>query len=312
MSDGTGLQITSCPACHGTNAPAIGREATGFDTVFGTEHFYQPAYWVRGCETCGLYFKSAILSADRLDSFYAALDGQTFDIDGNFPTDRVLHQRLRALPAGSRVLDFGCSTGRILKDHAARLTCVGVEPNEPAAATARSRGIAIVAAEELWSGHQLFDAILLADVYEHLLEPVLLLQRLAGRLAPGGWLAIVTGNADAIETRSRLAEFWYFRMPGHLIMLSERHLPWLSQQLGLRLDAVHRCSHYDVAFARRLRQRVQAFAYDVFQTSPNGAWARVLRALPRLSAAASWSTAPALDYRADHVVAFFSRPQEQR
>jgi hypothetical protein len=149
-------------------------------------------------------------------------------------------------------------------------------------------------------------------VYEHLLEPVPLLRRLATRVAPGGWLGIVTGNADAIETRSRLAEFWYFRMPGHLIMLSERHLPWLAQQIALRVDAVHRCSHYDVALGKRLRQRVQEFAYDVFQTSPNGAWAHILRALPRLSAAASWTTAPAIDYRADHVVAFLARPQEGR
>jgi hypothetical protein len=134
-----------------------------------------------------------------------------------------------------------------------------------------------------------------------------LLQDLAGRLAPRGWLAIVTGNADAIAAREWLAEFWYFRLPGHLAMLGERHLAWLAARLELQLIEVRRCSHYTTPLGARLRQRIQAFAYRQFRTAPSGAAARVMRLTPRLSGAERWTNAPALAYGDDHVVAIFQK-----
>jgi SAM-dependent methyltransferase len=306
VSDAHGQHVTECPACSGSDVRQAGDAAAGFDTDLGGRHFYQPAYTVLECAACGLYFKSMTLTSAQLDEYYAALDGATFDIDAGFPTDRVLHRRLRSLPKGSRVLDFGCSTGRILKDLTTHLECVGVEPNQPAAAIARDRGIEIITTEQLSTDNRRFDAILLTDVFEHLAQPMPLLTLLASRLSPGGWLAIVTGNADAIEPRRRLAEWWYLRLPGHLIMLGERHLSWLASQLRLRLDEVQRCSHYQLAIAERVRQRVQGFAYDAFKDAPSGAIARVLRRLPGLSRARHWPSAPALTYRADHVVAFLT------
>jgi len=300
------VTITACPACHATDAPQVGTAAAGFDTLVGGRQFHQPPYTVRACPACGLYFKSAILAPAELEAYYAALDSAPFEIDGDYPTDRRVRERLGALPDGSRVLDFGCNTGRILRPVTARLECTGVEPNEAAAATARTRGIRIVAANEL-RDVQPFDAILLTDVFEHLLDPVPLLQDLAGKLAPRGWLAIVTGNADAIAAREWLAEFWYFRLPEHLVMLGERHLAWLSTQLDLKLIEVHRCSHYRMPLGSRLRQGVQAFAYRQFRTAPRSAAARLMRITPRLSAAERWTTAPALTYGDDHVVAVFQR-----
>ena len=287
--------------------PQVGDEAPGFDTILSGEHFYQPPYAVHGCTACGLYFKSVTLSATALAAYYAALDGTTFDVDGDFPTDRILRSRLRQLPPGSRVLDFGCSTGRILKEFTAQLTCFGVEPNQPAAAVARARGIEIITAEQT-AAAQPFDAIVLADVFEHLQQPVDLVQMLTSRLSPGGWLAIVTGNADAITSSRHFAEFWYFRLPGHLIMPSKRHLSWLAARLSLKIDAVYSCSHYRVPLSERLRQCVQAFAYRRFRSSPDGLIARTLERLPRLGNARQWATAPALNYRSDHVVAFLNRP----
>jgi SAM-dependent methyltransferase len=303
-----GVAVTACPACDGADARQVGDPAGAFDTELDGLRFHQPPYTVCECATCGLYFKSNTLSAAQLDKYYAALDGSTFDIDADFPTDRVLHRRLRGLPRGSRVLDFGCSTGRILKDLTTELVCVGVEPNQPAAAIARARGIEIVAADQLTADDRPFSAILLTDVFEHLADPMPLLRLLASRLSPGGWLALVTGNADAIEPRRRLAEFWYFRLPGHLIMLGERHLAWLSAQLGLQMDEVQRCSHYRVAFGERVRQRAQAFAYNTFKDAPSGPIAGALRMIPGLARARGWTSAPALNYGADHVVAFLASP----
>lgn len=307
--DRSGVPVTSCPACHGTDLEQVGNGASAFTSEIGGRQFFQPAYAVHACATCGLYCKSPILSPDQLDAYYAVLDGGTFEFDGDFPTDRILRRRLQDLRRGSKVLDFGCSTGRIWKGLTSRLQCFGVEPNAAAAAAARARGIEIIAETTVAGSGQRYDAIVLADVFEHLSDPMPVLRMLADRLAPGGWLAIVTGNADAITHRQRLAEFWYFRIPGHLIMLGERHLAWLSRQLGLAIE-VHHCSHYRIGWRDRVRQRVQELAYDAFQTAPSGPAARVLRFVPRLSNAATWTAAPALTYRRDHVVALFSRRQD--
>lgn len=301
--------VAACPACGDTNALQVGAGATGFDTVIDGRHYRQPPYAVRCCPSCGLYFKTATLPAAELRSYYDVLDSAAFEHDGDYPTDRILSHRLDALPAGSRVLDFGCSTGRILRRQTRRLECFGVEPNAAAAAIARSRGIEVVTEEALREDRWEFDAILLTDVYEHLSEPVPFVELLARRLSARGWLAIVTGNADAVPASDHLPEFWYFRIPGHVIMASERHLRWLAARVGLDLSAVHRCSHYQTPWFQRLKQRVQAFAYRQFRTVPRGPVAHLLRALPRISAAERWPTAPAVTYGDDHVVAFLARLQ---
>ena len=310
MADPKVTRCDRCPACGGSEATQIGDAASGFDTIIGSRTFHQPPYSVRQCRACGLYFKSATLSPPELAAYYDVLDGAIFEADADFPTDRVIERRLRALPDGSDVLDFGCSTGRILKDLTGRLSCVGVEPNAAAAATARSRGIDVISERELESGPRRFDAIVMTDVFEHLAEPLPVMRLLASRLKAGGWMAIVTGNGDAIAGDRHFAEFWYFRLPGHLIMAGQRHLAWLADRLGLRVNDVHHCSHYRTALTARARQQVSDFAYRAFRDAPSGLTAGVLRRLPGVSRAAGWTNAPALTYRDDHVVAFLVRPSQ--
>jgi SAM-dependent methyltransferase len=298
-----------CPACGGDDHTQAGRAATAFDSMVAGRTFHQPAYTIRCCRACGLYFKSHTLPLDQLDAYYAGLESTGFEVDGNFPTDNLLRGELERLADGSRVLDFGCSTGRILKGLTRRLECVGVEPNVDAAAIAAGRGIRIVSEPQVRDGGAgEFDAILLTDVYEHLPQPVALVEMLVSRLKPGGWLAIVTGNADAIRTRDSIGEYWYFRLIDHLQMLGESHVRWLAGRAGLEVQALHRCSHYDTPLSDRVRQRVRSFAYHQFRDAPRSAAAAVLRLVPGLNRAEQWATAPALMCGTDHVVAILRKP----
>lgn len=297
-----------CPACGDTGSTPVGHEATAFDTIIGGQTFRQPAYSIRSCGRCSLYFKSHTLTSEQLSAYYARLESATFEVDANFPTDQLVREALDRLPDGSRVLDFGCSTGRILNGLTARFDCTGVEPNEHAAAIARGRGIRIISEQELRDGRSGdFDAILLADVYEHLAQPLEWLEVLATRLKPGGWLAIVTGNADAIQHKDFIGEYWYFRLPGHLLMLSERHVPWLATRIGLAVQALHRCSHYDTPAVDRIRQAVRSFAYYQFRTSPRSGLTALMRLVPGIRRAERWPTAPAMMSAADHVVAILQK-----
>lgn len=301
--------ITVCLACGSPETEPVGAPSRGFESDEGGRIYQQPAYGIRYCDACGLYFKSHTIDVAALDDYYQRHDSRTYEYGDQFPTDQHLYRYLSRLPDGSRVLDFGCSTGRILKRFTSRLVCYGVEPNRTAAAIARERGIQLVTASDLAQHEQAgFDAIILSDVYEHLPQPAELAGRLARLLKPGAWLAVVTGNADAIRHRELIAEFWYFRVPAHLLMLSGRHLHWLGNHCGLQLAAVHACSHYDRSAAARVMQYLRSAAYRALRPQRTGVLSQLLRLTPFVNRAAGWSNAPVLDCTADHVVAVFRRP----
>lgn len=268
-----------------------------------------PGYTILECEGCGLVFKSHTLSAKALDRFYDSLDYAPFDTDYGFPTDKCLLSILRKLPVGSRVLDFGCSTGRILNELGSRYQRFGIEVNEAAAERARQRGITVIpeaALETSLAGK--FDAIILSDVFEHLVEPTITLRRLAARLGPGGRLILVTGLADAVNPRALIGEHWYFRIGGHLHMLNRRHLDWLGRTLGLDVASVEVMSHYKRVPVRFAKQWMQRALYRVVQLERASTMAAVVRGFPGLKRAHQWINLPATDQMQDHVVAVFIKP----
>lgn len=300
--------VAECPACGSRHSTAVGGAAPAFQERAGGVDFLQPAYTVQRCRACGLHFKSHTAPLEVVDRYHERHACEVYDEGAGFPTERRLRQWLDRLPDGSRVLDFGCSTGRLLKDVASRLHCVGVETNERAAAIARSRGIEVCPAPAVSSlAGRGFDAAVLADVCEHLPHPLEVLTDVARLLKPGGWLGLVAGNAEAVPHQCRLGEHWYFRLIAHLHMASQTHLVWLAGRLGLGVAEMHRCSHYDVPAGERLRQHVQAFAYHRFRDAPRGIAARTMRRVPGLRRAETWSTAPALTCAADHLVARLQR-----
>jgi Methyltransferase domain len=148
-----------------------------------------------------------------------------------------------------------------------------------------------------------FGGIVLSDVFEHLVKPSEVLRRLATCLAPGGRLYMVTGLADAVYPRSLIAEHWYFRIAGHLQMLSRRHLYWLSATFGLEVASVEVMSHYRRDLLRYIRQSAQATLYETVKLAPNSVRAALVRTTPGLKRASSWTNLPATDQRSDHVVA---------
>ena len=246
------------------------------------------------------------MSLDDLHDYYSRLPCEAFDRDGVYPTDRLIGRFLEQLPNGCRILDFGCNTGRILRTLTSRHVCLGIEPNDDAARIARQRGIEIITEDEVRFGrHDPFDVIILADVYEHLPQPVESLAMLAKALKPGGHIAIVTGNGDAVRSGDRLAEFWYCQLPGHLHMIGERHAHWLEERMDVRLVRLERCSHYTFPVPLRVKQHFQYSAYYQFKRKPRSAISAVLRRTPVVCRAERWQRAPALTCTADHFVAIY-------
>ena len=136
---------------------------------------------------------------------------------------------------GSRVLEFGCSTGYMSKALRDRLgaTIVGVELNAEAAelAQAHLERVLVGDAEELdleaELGGERFDAILFADVLEHLRDPGALLRRVRPLLAEGGTVvASIPNIAHASVRLALLGGSWRYREQG---LLDETHLRFFTR-----------------------------------------------------------------------------------
>ena len=123
-------------------------------------------------------------------------------------------------PASRRLADLGCWTG-VLLDEARRRgwEVAGVEPSEWAARHARERlGLGAVQNVSLQSARLApagFEAIVMADVIEHLVEPGAALERARAALAPGGVLCLVLPDAGSTLARL-LGRRWWSVLPTHV------------------------------------------------------------------------------------------------
>src|SRR3954447_10706706 len=137
---------------------------------------------------------------------------------------------------GSRVLEFGCATGYMSQALRDRLgaTVVGVEPDaqSPRLAQEHADRRLVGDAEELdleaELGGERFDAILFADVLEHLRDPAPLLRRVRPFVAEGGVVvASIPNVAHAAVRLALLSGSFRYREQG---LLDETHLRFFTRE----------------------------------------------------------------------------------
>lgn len=97
------------------------------------------------------------------------------------------------LPAGARILDAGCGSGRNMVELARRGTVTGVELSAPSVEKARQRGYGEViegSVLEMPFADGSFDFAVSLDVIEHLEDDLGALRELRRTIAPGGALLL--------------------------------------------------------------------------------------------------------------------------
>ena len=280
--------------------------------VAGDETFAQSDYFVRECGNCRLLFRTPTLSQSALERYYAKINFREWEITGFFPTEQRALKILRELPPGSTILDFGCSSGRLLAPLIGIHDCCGVEVDAAAAREAEDKGIKILSPEDLKiAGAPKFRAIVMVDVFEHFLSPVELLETLSKCLTDNGLILIVTGNGDAAACRRDPALFWYFRNLQHLCMLTRKHADFICDRLGLRLEKWIESTHYDLSLRERIVQVLQDFIFWQFRRRTLLARG-VLRFLPGMHGLKAGKVAPTYTCSRDHVVAVFRKSSEKQ
>lgn len=140
------------------------------------------------------------------------------------------------VPRGARVLEVGCAAGHMSEVLRSRLGCsvAAIEVSPAAAEMARRHcnrvviGDAEIVDFEVLFGADRFDAIVFADVLEHMREPGTVLQRVRPFLADGG--AVIASSPNFAHGSVRLAllggEF-YYRDTG---LLDRTHLRFFTRE----------------------------------------------------------------------------------
>lgn len=215
-------------------------------------------YMLLTCCTCGLWFKDFRPSIETLQKHYEDLDVEKspWDYNHRLPHERKIDSFLSRLPPGSKVLDYGCWTGRLLAPHSSRLKVYGVEPNIEAARIATQNGLEILGASaaHINAPYDHFDCITMVDVFEHLSDPVVTLKELVSIIRPSGRLLIVTGQTNCFPVWLAGSSYWYFSGAEHLIFLNRRFARWLEGELQFVKIQMNNIRHFDFHWAQFIHE----------------------------------------------------------
>ncbi len=119
----------------------------------------------------------------------------------------LLRRRIQALPAGLRLLDLGAAgghLGRAVRDRCTYLAGVESDPALPASARQGYDDWRAVDALSAGSWSEPFDAVVCADVLEHLPHPEELLARIRSWLRQAGTILVSVPNVANLTVRAAL------------------------------------------------------------------------------------------------------------
>jgi 2-polyprenyl-3-methyl-5-hydroxy-6-metoxy-1,4-benzoquinol methylase len=205
------------------------------------------------CRECGTVQQPVLPQGDQLHDLYRDMrdDAYLSEETGRRATaNRLLDLIAAHVPTG-RLLDVGCGHGLLLDEARRRgYGTVGLELSREAAKHARDtlgldvRELPLESFSEGTNGDSPggFEAVVLADVLEHLDDPVDAIDRCAGLLRPGGVLCIVTPDPSSLTAKLAGARWWGY-LPAHTVLLPRRTLRELISARGLVISA-------DVPFVR--------------------------------------------------------------
>ncbi|WP_162789221.1 MULTISPECIES: class I SAM-dependent methyltransferase [Sphingomonas] len=143
----------------------------------------------------------------------------------------------------ARLLDVGCGNGQWLEQaRSSGWHVSGVDFDQFAVVRARAAGLDVrLGSIEAWAdADEVFDAVTMSHVIEHVPDPGQLVRAAFDLLQPGGTLYIDTPNIDA-PTHARFGRLWRgLEAPRHFIILSEQALLGLIEAAGFERVKRHR------------------------------------------------------------------------
>ncbi|HEY6890174.1 MAG TPA: methyltransferase domain-containing protein [Solirubrobacter sp.] len=205
------------------------------------------------CVECGTVQQPILPQGAELHDLYREMRDDEYlseEAGRRATANRLLDLIGEHVPAG-RLLDVGCGHGLLLDEARGRgYDTVGLELSREGARYGRETlGLDVreVPLESFSQGRNgdspgEFDAIVLADVLEHLDDPVAAIDSCARLLRPAGVLCVVTPDPSSLTAKVAGARWWGY-LPAHTVLLPRRTLRELISARGLVISA-------DVPFVR--------------------------------------------------------------
>lgn len=195
------------------------------------------------CEACGHMQLEHMPAAEDLRHAYAeaeSLDYVEEEAGQRASACLTLAAIERHTPPG-RLLDLGCWVGFLLDEARKRgWRVTGIEPSEFASTYARQELGLDVRTGDLFAAElddDGFDAVVMADVIEHLPEPGAALDRVASALAVGGTLALALPDAGSRLART-MGRRWWSVIPTHVHYFTRSSISRLLESRGYRVLSV--------------------------------------------------------------------------
>lgn len=212
------MQLT-CRICRGDRLAPLG-EVDGYPFV--------------ECERCAFTF-SPVVTLEGMQTLYQ--EGYHGPRDGGpeagWSDDGFLAPALERLPAGPlRILDFGTGQSVVpdrLRARGHRVVALDVAPPirpHPDRLTGDLPTLGLPAAS--------FDLVYSFQVFEHLAEPVPILEALLRLVRPGGYLLIHT-DMEMPERQGGFTRWWYVLPPDHCAFYRHRTFEWYLARTPHRL-----------------------------------------------------------------------------
>ncbi|MCB9409865.1 class I SAM-dependent methyltransferase [Mycolicibacterium sp.] len=163
------------------------------------------------CRACGVVRTSPRLSDDSLAAFYSneyqplytgclEASGSYLQVQGNRGMD-ISHFVEGLIPAGSRVVDFGCGAGwTLLPFHEAGHRVAGCDLGDTYLEAGRERGLDLRHGDHTTLADMApFDLVILSHVFEHITDPKKLMEDIKPMLAPGALVYIEVPGLQTIQ-----------------------------------------------------------------------------------------------------------------
>ncbi|MEA2228942.1 MAG: hypothetical protein QOF04_2572 [Solirubrobacteraceae bacterium] len=190
------------------------------------------------CRDCGAVQQPLLPAGVALHDLYRDMrdDAYLAEEVGRRATAGRLLDLIAPFVPGGRLLDVGCGPGLLLDEARRRgYATVGLELSRASADHARTRlGLDVheLALEAYAEEGETFDVVVLADVLEHLDDPVDGIERCVRLLRPGGVLCVVTPDPSSFTARLAGARWWGY-VPAHTCLLPRATLRELIAAAGL-------------------------------------------------------------------------------
>ena len=229
-----------CGICGGPLSLALrgGADVPAPEAMAPTCHTTGAHADLYACAACGTVQQPALPAGVELLDLYRAMEDNAYldEEAGRRATSRRLLRHVEKAAPRGRLLEVGCGHGLLLDEARRRgWTVTGLEPARAARAHAESLGLDVRDAllEDLDPATDGgYEAIVMADVIEHLEDPVGALRAAAALLAPGGALCVVTPDPASKTARLAGARWWGY-LPAHTFLLPRHTLKRLLREAGL-------------------------------------------------------------------------------